>query len=630
MKMSILKKSMALYLVMTILMSCFAGVALAAQETEVITYASKEIKWDGKYEVVIIGAGGAGLAAACSAGEAGAKTLVIEEEATETRNNTAYSSGVYMAAETSLQAELGIQDSKAEFKKFVDCMSEGLADEKMMEIWIEEGGPVFDWLYKEVGVPFTKIQNLDQTPFYGHVTPPVARGHLGDTKSGMSLVRGMYDYAAERGVEFLFNTRATKLITNGEGRVIGVETDGGNFRASRGVIIATGGFSKNKWMMQAFQPNVQASSTVTPQRGDGIVMAWSLGAKLGNMWCPQVDLLGLRINENVVYDPHVASLTQNMFMVAQDGKRHFREDLYYEQLSWNVGDQEGGYVWSVWDQVETDSGESSKPAFSAGCEEEIALGAVVKADTIEELGVKMGMSGEALDNLVNTYNNWVSYCETGVDPEFGREKNFRKPEAPFYAAKIIQSILDTNGGLVTVPETTEVLNVWDETIPGLFAAGNAVSGYRGKMYTGGGSAISTVIVFGRRAGAYVAQNVPDANAGEYFSAEGVVGVRAQNEVFDESRSTGVMKDGTYVGVGYGQGGQINVTIEVKDGVFTITDISPNNETVGFGGYEAIEDGTYKAMFEEAQSVIVDNISGATVTTEAMKSAVLGAINQSRF
>ena len=604
--------------------------AFAEQAVETIS-STQEIQWDGTYEVVIVGAGGAGLSAACAAGELDVKTLVIEQEVSETHSNTAYSGGVFMAAETSMQKDRGIEDSKEGWRKFIDCMTLGKANDDIIDIWVQDANGVFDWLYQDVKVPFSDVFVDDQSKFYEDVTPSIARGHVTYTYSGVPIVRGLYDYAAERGVEFLFSTRAERLIQDANGRVIGVQTDKGNYRASRGVVLATGGFSKNKDMMAAYQPKVAGSGTSTKQDGQGILMAQAIGAKLGNMWTPQCDIVGVYLSEDDMRCLNVVTLCRTQFQVGIDGKRHYREDLYYEQVAWEVAALPSGYGWVVWDQVETDLGQTAgMPWMSKGYEDEIASGAIKKADTIEELAIQMGFEGEAYDNLIETFYNYQEYCRAGEDPEYGRTLNLIELQGPFYACKVETCILDTAGGLVTVPDTTQVLNVWDEPIPGLYAAGMMVGGYRGEMYTGGGTSVSMAITFGRRAGEHVAVNMPDANAGEYFSAEGALtGPSPAAAETGAAESTGPLHDGTFTGMGYGQGGLINVTIDVKDGVFTVTDISPNNETVGLGGHEAIEDGSYKAWFETAQSPDIDNVSGATVTTEAVKTGLKNAMSKSR-
>ena len=623
-----MKKLVALSLAVLMIASCFMAMAETVTET---VASSKDIVWDGVYDVVIVGAGGGGLGAACTAGEAGVKTLVIEQEVSETHSNTAYSGGVFMAAETSLQKERGIVDSKEGWRKFIDCMTLGKAYDDIIDIWVEEANSVFDWLYQDVGVAFDNVWIDDQSKFYEDVTPCIARGHTTYTDSGVPIVRGMYDYAAARGVEFLFSTRADRLIQDGSGRVIGVHTDGGNFRANRGVVLATGGFSKNKDMMAAYQPNIAGSGTSTRQDGQGILMAQYIGAKLGNMWVPQCDIVGVHLTEDDMRCLNLCSICRTEFQVGCDGLRHFREDLYYEQAAWEVQKLPEGYAWVVWDQVETDLGTGiGMPWCSKGYEDEIALGAIKKADTIEELAKLIGFEGEAYDNLVSTFYRYQEFCEKGVDEDFGRVKDLKVLKAPYYACKVEPCILDTAGGLVTVADTTQVIDVWDEPIPGLYAAGMMVAGYRGAMYTGGGTSVSMSITFGRRAGEHAAANEPDENAPALFSAaNAITGPSPAADETGEAEIVGELHDGVYTGVGSGQGGLINVTIEVKDGKFTITDISPNNETQGLPGHAAIEDGTYKSMFEAAQSQDIDNISSATVTTEALKTAVRSAMNKSR-
>jgi fumarate reductase flavoprotein subunit/urocanate reductase len=194
-------------------------------------------------------------------------------------------------------------------------------------------------------------------------------------------------------------------------------------------------------------------------------------------------------------------------MVAQDGKRHFREDLYYEILHERIAEQSGGMVWAIWDQKTTDLGGKmiAVPPFSKDLSAEVKKGWVKKKTSITELARKIDVNPETLDATIRKYNQDVM---AGKDTEFGKVVGLGEIRTPpFYAAKTVPAVADTAGGLA-INMKTQVLDVYDQIIPRLYATGSTTGAWRGQYYPGSGNAVSYTVTFGRIAGKQAATEKP--------------------------------------------------------------------------------------------------------------------------
>lgn len=465
------------------------------------------IDWKRTDDVVVIGDGAAGLSAAIESANAGASTTVIEYTANVVSSDTALSGGVYYSGCTSMQRENGIEDSKKEWRKYIDAVADGYADSDMMDVWQDEAPKNFDWL-RSLGVEFPKdlMYMSGNELAMADVTKPVPRGYITKEQSGSAISKALYKRALELNVNFEFSTTAEKLFTDKNGRVIGVATNKGNFRAAKGVVIASAGFSRNKEWIKSFKPDLATGGSFgsARQQGDGIRMGMDIGANIANMWITQADTIGTRVSDTMWPCMVIAIWKLPCIFVSADGKRHMPEDMYYEYQCKEVAKQPGGFVWSIWDQSITDKGGQTitVPACSDGCEREIKEGYFKKADTIEELAEKIDVDPKTLKETVDHYNEMM---RAGKDTEQGRKTGLGEViKAPFYAAKTVPATCDTAGGL-TINTKSQVLDLWKKPIPGLYAAGSTTSGWRGKIYQGSGTAISTAICFGRIAGRNIAK-----------------------------------------------------------------------------------------------------------------------------
>lgn len=571
-------------------------------------------RYDGIYDIVVVGAGGAGLSAALEAAKAGCSVLVIEHEPGILQSNTALCGGVVMGCCSSVQKAAGVEDSVEEFRKYLAAVGAGFEDPDIMDVWAAESGGTVDWLIEQgAQFPVEKLYMSGNELGYAHITKPVPRGCITPEDSGSSICQALYARNQEAGVSFKFKTTASRLISDPDGRITGVITDKGTYRANKGVILCTAGFSRNQEWIKSFKPDLTTGGSFgsSYQQGDGIKMGMAVGAKIGNMWITQADTIGTQLTEEMCPCMVIAIWQLPCVFVSQDGKRHMPEDMYYEYQCGQIAAQPGGYVWSIWDQSITDMGSSviTVPACSDGCEDEIANGTMFRADTIAGLAEQLGIDPATLEETVNRYNEMM---RKGVDEDFGRVTGLGEViKPPFYAAKTVPATCDTAGGLI-INTDGEVKNVFGDIIPGLYAAGSTTSGWRGELYPGSGTAVSVAVTFGRRAGKKAA-----AEAGSAYA--GVMSATPYTEDEGETIETAANE---FIGEGTGMGGSVKVKITVEGGKMTAIEVIEQNETVG------IADNALKqlpAAMLEAQSVEVDSVTGASLTSKALKDAVADAM-----
>jgi flavocytochrome c len=469
--------------------------------------------WDEEADVVVVGAGAGGLSAAIEAVEAGANVTVLEVMDSPLYSNLSMCGGVVIGCGTKIQKEMGVEDSVEEFEKYLEAVGGGFQDPEITKLWAQNCGKSVDWLVDQgVNFPVENLYMSGSELEYDNLTPAVPRGHTTDAHSGRPIAEALYKTAQEKNVNFLFKTRGTRLITNSENEVIGVEADQDGeqifLKANKGVVLAAGGFTRNEELLKAFAPNLLNGGSFGSlhQQGDGIVMGMALGASLMTIWGLQATI-GVPTTPDMTPCMVIPVWGHPCIMVSSEGKRIFKEDLYYEFMYEQIAGQPGGFVWTIWDQDVTDIGgeQVAVPAFSDGCEHEIEKGWVKKADTIRELAEQMEIDP---DTFEETYNKYNEYADAGEDLELGRKVGLEPvKKAPFYAAKTTPAASDTAGGL-KINTDCRVLNVEEKEIPRLYATGCSTGGWRGKVLPGSGTAVSFAVTSGRVCGKNVAEEKP--------------------------------------------------------------------------------------------------------------------------
>ncbi|MCY3027778.1 FAD-dependent oxidoreductase [Aerococcus loyolae] len=470
-----------------------------------------DVKWDQVVDVVIIGAGAAGLCAAIESRKKGLSVDLVEYSPSYLHSNSTLCGGYYYAGGgTRLQKEQGIEDSNEEWRRYLDACGEGFEDSEMTDIFIEKSSDDFDWLIDEIGVNFP----VDNTIMMGnertlaHITKPVARSYYTKEQSGYGITMPLYRKAKELGTNFYFQTTGKKLILDKNKRVIGLHTDKGNFKANKGVIVASAGFSRNKEWIKSFKPEMVSGDSYgsVRQNGDGIRMGIDLGANIANMWMAIADSVGTQTGENIWVGVWLYMWDQPFLYVGTDAKRHFNEDMYYEHAAKELANLDGGYAWMIWDQTAVDNGVENitAPAPSPGLEREVEDGFFKKANSLRNLAEQIGVDPDTFEETISEWNAMMK--KDGIDTKYGRTVgNYPIENGPYYAAKVAPSTPDTAGGLC-INKKAQVLDVWGNVIDGLYAAGSTTAGWRGKTYPGCGMAITNAVVFGRIAGQDIANN----------------------------------------------------------------------------------------------------------------------------
>lgn len=477
-------------------------------------------------DVVVIGAGGAGLAAAIEAKEAG-KEVVVLEQMPIVGGNTNRATGGMNASETSVQAELGIEDSN---KIFYDDTFKGgheINDPDLLWNMVIHSAEAIDWV-NELGA------NLDDVSFSGGATNARIHKPKDGSAVGPILVSVLAKRLEELDVPIHLETKATKLLQNEDGGLTGVEAetaDGQSLTVHAGaVVLATGGFGANQEMVIENDESKDGFETTNHPGADGsgIIMAQEIGADTY-----QID----QIQIHPTTQPGTGKLyTEGLrgdgaILINKDGKRFIDELDTRDVVSAAIIEQKDSVAYLVVNQALVDSNKSLKGYIDAGD--------AVKGETPAELAEGLEMDPATLEATLATYNEAQA---SGNDAEFGRENmSASLAEGSYYAIQVTPSIHHTMGGLKIDPNT-HVYNIEGEIIPGLYAAGEVAGGVHGGNRIGG-NAVTDIIVYGRIAGQKAAAYIDGDTSNDYERYPGVSDSEAsestnESKSQEESESTG--------------------------------------------------------------------------------------------
>jgi urocanate reductase len=524
-----------------------AGAAAIAGAGAQQAAAQAPIKWDRSVDVVVIGAGVAGLPAAIAARDLGASVVIVEENYDIGGRGILSGGRVHLGGGHALQQKAGIKDSPDQvFLDWVrfDTADARYSDRDLVRVFADENVPTFNFLV-ENGVKF-----IDRPigPERASTVPrtflteewPVASELIapGRGRNGSGLVRQLAVAARQKGAEILLRHEMKTVIRDraAPGKVLGITVSHQgtmmNIEARKGIVIATGGHTGNVNFRRIFDPRLteeyqQACQPYVYQDADGELAAMDIGASL---WATanQTAEAGSAITKTrhigcrwgyatLVYQPespmfHLAKATgltvgdwQNLIFVNQHGRRFWNEvDGSYKFFSAAMGYSGdtaklngGGPIWAIFDAdaAAREKWTPSPPSVDPD-------GFFFTADTIGELAgrivnpyQKKPMSGAALQETVDRYNGFVA---AGVDQDFKKPTPMYKiATPPFYAAWSTPILHDTLTGLRT-NTNTEVVDIRGEVIPGLYCAGESQGGFAQH-------GLARCLVFGRVAGRHAAK-----------------------------------------------------------------------------------------------------------------------------
>ena len=490
-------------------------------------------------DVVVVGAGGAGMTAAITATDAGKKVIVVESQPIA-GGNSVRSTGGMNAAKTPYQDKnefkeaAGVEKTLATAaEKFADNATitalaatvksqwdayqanpqgyfdsvelmeldtliggKGKNNPELVKALAENSAAAIEWL-ASIGAEVKNVGAFGGASVKRIHRPVNADGKV--TAVGAYIVPILEKNLQDRNVQFLFDTAANEIIMK-DGKAVGIKATGKDGHKvtinAKSVVIATGGFGANAEMVEKYKPELKGFATTNAEgaQGQGIDMATAVGAATVDM-----DQIQIHPTVHIEEDGNAHLITEGLrgdgaILVNAEGKRFYDEVSTRDKVSAAIIAQPEKSAWLVVDQSMVD-----KSAVIAGY---IKSGYTVTGATYEELAKAMGVD-EA--TFVSTMNTWNQAVEAKSDAEFNRT-SFANPltAAPYYAIKITPAVHHTMGGIAINPKA-EVLNEKGEAISGLFAAGEVTGGVHGANRLGG-NAVADFTVFGRIAGQSAADN----------------------------------------------------------------------------------------------------------------------------
>ena len=493
-----------------------AGPALSREK-------SSAVKWDKETDVVVVGTGFAGISSAITAHDKGAKTLILEKAPKKLEGGNSKVSGNMWWTPTDVEGGI----------RYITSLCYGLTDQESIKALARGMFENNDWL-KKMGVEPRSLGMFQ--PEY----PELPGGEAVRTWSNASGGFGAALYIPlrakldERNIPIMYETPAKELIKNEKGEIIGIRAElkgkAVNIKASRGVILACGGFEFAEDLQQQFLPGwPMYGRGTTYNTGDGIKMAQQAGAALwhmnnalagvGAILVDDEDLGRVPISVSLFGAPYILTDQQGKrFMSESTQDRHGLGEkehlIYFDTLNTQTFTRIPCYAIM-------DSRAIKRPLVSSGMKfgwynwytnykwskdnsAEIEKGWIIKGDSIEELAAKLDIEKGSLEKTLTTYHQ---YCDAGSDPEFNRQKRSlsKIDQSPYIALKLYPVMYNTQGGPRRNP-SCQIVDPFNNPIPRLYSAGELGS-FWGWMYNGGGNN-SECLATGRIAGANAAALKP--------------------------------------------------------------------------------------------------------------------------
>ncbi len=446
-------------------------------------------------DVLIIGAGAAGLVAALRAREAGASVIVLERDALP-RGSTALSAGLIPAAGTSFQKTAQIADSESQFASDIRAKSHDEADPEAVSTVVLAIGPALEWLSERHGLPFSVIENFS---YPGH---SACRMHGLPSRSGQELMDRLRSAAEAASIDIITSAKVETLLVDALGVIKGARfsrPDGTSEDVGcAALILACNGYGGNKALVAEHIPQLANALYFGHAGNQGDALAWgeALGARTRH-------LSGHQGHGSVAHPQGIlmtwATMTEGGFQVNQSGQRFSDESRGYSEQAEAVLAQPEGVVWSIFDERIASIARQFEDFRNAE-----AMGAVVEAQWLGELIDATHLPAATLQAALADVQQLKA---NGKTDRFGRNwTGVPQLQAPFRAVKVTGALFHTQGGLV-VDAQARVIGSNGLPIPRLFAAGGAACGVSGSQASGylSGNGLLTAVAYGSIAGMAAAE-----------------------------------------------------------------------------------------------------------------------------
>lgn len=443
------------------------------------------------FDVVIVGAGGAGMCAALGASQKGASVVLLEKSAFM-GGNTNFAEGGMNAANTRFQREQGIEDTPELFVEETIAGGHGLNDRELVTFLANNSSDSIDWLDGQ-GLTLNKIGKSG-----GFSVPRLHRPSDG-SPVGAFLVAGLSKLCEQAGIHIVTDLGVTKIVRDDKNVITGVE---GLYKektpvkiSGKAVVLTTGGFGANQEMVAKYRPDLKGTVTTNMNgaQGDGIRMAQEIGAAA-------IDLDQIQIHPTVEQKTSTllteAVRGDGAVLINSRGERFVDEMKTRDRVSAAELDQPGKFAFCVFDDKIARNTKSVEEEFKKN---NLAL----VANTLDELAQLMEVDKETFKRSLEAYNTALSQ---GTEDPFGRTMRGEVIDTPpFVAIKIAPGIHHCMGGL-KINTHTQVLDEQGNVIPGLFAAGEVTGGVHGGNRIGG-NAVCDIVTYGRTSSESVSEYI---------------------------------------------------------------------------------------------------------------------------
>ncbi len=472
-------------------------------------------KWDMETDVVIVGYGAAGTAAAVTIHDGGGSTIILEKMAQGGGNTRVCGGNIIVPKE------------KEAFIRYLDTLSFKTTEREIIEVFAEGTIANADWI-KKMGAELTVFAPLSfaypetaagasfpRVPGAETVVKYNIKGTQAEGQPSQRLWKFLSGLVEKRGIKVLTGTPVKELITDAEGAVVGVlaEREGKSLyvKAKKAVVLTCGGFENSPALKWDYLPVKPVMFLGNPgNTGDGIKMAQKIGADIWHM-TRLACVIGFQTPEfEAAFFPRF--LNEGFIFVDKYGKRYVNEagievHEYYRDLSYFDAERlefPRVPLWAIFDEQTCRKGALCRATsgynrdqykWSIDNAAEIDKGWIIRGKNVADLAEKMPIDKSVLEETITRYNG---YCQAGKDVDFGRPReHLRALEAPLYAIKLWPALINTQGG-PRRDKDARVLDPFGRPVPRLYAAGELGSIW-GYLYQGACN-IAEALIFGRIAG----------------------------------------------------------------------------------------------------------------------------------
>lgn len=487
------------------------GAAALAGCTPTQPLARRDVpQWDASADLIVVGTGVAGTAAAIEARRMGADVMLLEKFHVPGGSSSLSGGVCYMGGGTPLQKLLGFSDTTEAMYDYMMAASGLYAQQEKIQHYCEGSLDQFQWMVdngivyshefseeKELtrGSASLYFSGNERAYPYRDLARPAPRGHLPSAENqtgGRRMMQALLATADKLGVQIKLRVSAERLIVESDGSVSGIQVqDNGvvkHLRARKGVVLAAGGFIHNRDMVKLYAPELYECTAPWGRAGDlgqGILMGMGIGAR------------ALRMDQGFAILPlYPAESVLKGIIVNDHGQRFITEDAYYAFVGNDLAFHQNGHGYLIVDK------DSDYP-----WPKDFRVSVVAQANTIADIETQLKMPPGMLQQTADYYNR---HAKLGKDPLFNKGEHYLAPLAkpPFKAYELSRThsffVAHTFGGLHTSLDS-EVFNVWDQPIPGLYAAGRTAASIPVSPYIGSGVSVGDGVFTGRRAARHALQ-----------------------------------------------------------------------------------------------------------------------------